>query len=104
LLHRLKPDVIVMAEITWYILPELAAVLRNLQKEAQSRDQPLYLIHMLATYSPGEQGYGTEFFTTHDEILEYFQLKYLEAASFFRPSNSPTVNPSYGSFFVAELR
>lgn len=74
LIERLAPDVIVMAEITWYVLEQLPAFL----KFYKDRLPDAYLIHLLMTYAPGVQQYGKEWFTNLDEIKTYFGLDYLE--------------------------
>lgn len=75
LILRLKPDVIVMAEITWYVLEELPAFIEFIK-----RDLPdAYLIHLLMTYAPGVQKYGKDFFTSLDEIKAFFGFHYLES-------------------------
>lgn len=77
--HRLirdqNPDVIVMAEITWYVLEQLPDFIAFLK-----RDMPnIYLIHLLMTYAPGIQKYGREWFTNLAEIKAYFGFDYLES-------------------------
>lgn len=74
-IRQLKPDVIVMAEITWYVLDQLPVFIEFLK-----RDLPdVYLIHLLMTYAPGVQKYGKEVFTNLDEIKGYFGFRYLES-------------------------
>lgn len=68
-------DVIIMSEITWYVLDKLNYFLEILKKK---RVRPLYLLHLLATYPKGEQRYGVEKFTCLQEILQYFSLDYEE--------------------------
>jgi len=67
-----------MAEVTWYVLPQLKKILQNLQKHRADIDEPIYLIHLLTTYADGVQKYGSEYFTDLDGILSYFGLNYLE--------------------------
>lgn len=69
-----KPDVIVMAEITWYVLEKLDVFLQFLRAEFPEA----YLIHLLTTYPEGVQKYGTDRFTTLQEIMSYFGARYLE--------------------------
>ena len=74
-LRDLKPDIVVMADITWYVLDELPAFLSFFK-----RDLPqTWLIHLLMTYAPGIQRYGAKFFTDLDGIKRYFGLNYLES-------------------------
>lgn len=75
LIKNLAPDVIVMAEITWYVLNELAAFVEFLKRELPD----VYIIHLLMTYAPGVQQYGKEWFTNLDEIKAFFGFDYLES-------------------------
>ncbi len=69
-----KPDLIIMAEITWYILNKLDYFLSFIKRELPIT----YLIHLLATYPPDVQQYGNEKFTNLNEIMSYFGMNYLE--------------------------
>ena len=75
LIRRLAPDIIVMAEISWYVLADLAAFIAFLKHDMPS----VYLIHLLMTYAPGVQQYGRDYFTNLDEIKRYFGFEYLES-------------------------
>ena len=75
LLKELKPDVILMPEITWYVLDQLVDFRNYLKKELPDT----FLIHMLMTYYPGVQVYVREYFTNLDEILAFFDMYYLES-------------------------
>ncbi|HEU0162946.1 MAG TPA: methyltransferase domain-containing protein [Rhizomicrobium sp.] len=75
LIRDVRPDVIVMAEITWYVLEQLPDFIAFLK-----RDLPqTYLVHLLMTYAPGVQKYGADVFTNLDEIKAYFGFDYLES-------------------------
>lgn len=76
LLKRLSPDCILMADVTWYVLDKLDAFLDFYRSLENVR-----LLHILVTYPPGVQKYGTDKFTTLDEILRYFNLNYEEFGS-----------------------
>ena len=94
-------DIIIMAEITWYVLKELDDFISFLRGYAKSRTRPTYLIHVLTTYPPGVQSYGKEFFTNLDEILDYFPFDVIESASFSTVKLSDA--SSRGTFFVARV-
>lgn len=68
-----KTDLVIMSEITWYVLDKLDAFL-NICKRRNS----LYLLHLLATYPQGVQKYGADKFTDLQGILKYFALDYEE--------------------------
>jgi SAM-dependent methyltransferase len=74
-LRELNPDVILMPEITWYVLDQLVDFRSFLRDELPDT----FLIHMLMTYDPGVQVYGKEYFTTLPEILKFFNMHYLES-------------------------
>jgi SAM-dependent methyltransferase len=75
LLRRLRPDVLVMAEISWYVLERLDKFIEFMRAELPT----CYIIHLLATYPPGVQQYGGEYFTDLDGIIRYFGMHTLEA-------------------------
>ena len=100
-LEDLDPDIVIMAEITWYVLDELDQFLDQLRKHARKRDRPTYLIHLLSTYAPGVQEYGLNYFTDLDGILKYFDLDYLESG--FISSPRPDDPHSRGTYFVARV-
>lgn len=101
LLARFDPDIVIMAEITWYVLDHLNAFNARLRDFAAARERPTFLIHLLTTYAPGVQKYGRDYFTNLDEILEFFDLNIIESGSTRTPrGDDPS---SRGTFFVAEI-
>jgi predicted TPR repeat methyltransferase len=99
--NQFKPDVIILTELTWYILETLDQYLLDLKKYSASKSTPTFLIHLLATYKKGVQKYGLDKFTNYEEILKYFDLKYLESGFI---SKSKTYDcDSQGTYFIAEL-
>lgn len=73
--RQLAPDVIVMAEITWYVLDDLRAFLTFIRENLPD----CLVLHLLMTYPPGTQQYGREFFTDLDGILRFFDMRVLES-------------------------
>lgn len=69
-----RPDVIVMAEITWYVLDKLDRFIEFLKTEMPNA----YLIHLLTTYPDGVQQYGRDKFTNLQQIMTYFGAQYME--------------------------
>lgn len=94
-------DIYVMAEITWYVLNDLDDFIKNLKKAKLDRNKPVFLIHLLTTYSSGVQKYGADKFTNLDEILEYFKLDYLESGIIKTPREYD-IN-SQGTYFIAKI-
>ena len=75
LYEKLHPDIIILSDITWYILPELKQFIkwfRGLKKE-------VYLIHSLAVYGKNNQKYGKEYFYDLESIKSFFKLKYFSS-------------------------
>jgi SAM-dependent methyltransferase len=67
-LQTFKPDSLVFAEITWYVLESLEAFKELMARSSCGED----FLHILTTYPPGRQGYGVDYFTNHDEIMNYW--------------------------------
>ena len=55
-----KPDILLMAELTWYVLDELDVFISKLKAYSEQRNKPTYLIQILTTYVTGVQKYGGE--------------------------------------------
>ena len=75
LYEKLNPDIIILSDITWYILPELKQFIkwyRGLKKE-------VHLIHSLAVYGKNKQKYGKKYFYDLESIKSFFKLKYLSS-------------------------
>ena len=100
-LFALEPNIIIMAEITWYILEDLDEFLKQLKNYAKNSKKPTFLIHLLATYEPGTQKYGADKFTNLDEIIKYFNLEYLEYG--FVKTVTEFDDKSQGTYFVAKV-
>ena len=71
---KYQPEIIVMAEITWYVLDKLDEFIAFLKLYLPNT----YLIHLLTTYPEGVQQYGKDKFTNLQQIMSYFGMKYLE--------------------------
>lgn len=69
-----RPDAIVMTEITWYILDKLPAFLAMLR----TRLPDAFILHSLTIYRPEEQRVGRDYFTNSEEVRRYFDMHYLE--------------------------
>lgn len=74
--REISPDIFIMAEITWYVLPELADFIDHLKKHHKGK----LLIHSLVVYEEGVQKYGTDYFKDLKSILRYFDMTFLEYA------------------------
>ena len=100
-LFSLKPSILIMAEITWYILDDLDQFLVRLNEYAKQSQEPVFLIHLLATYEPGVQKYGADKFTNLEEIIKYFNLEYLEYG--FVKTVTSFDDKSQGTYFAAKV-
>lgn len=92
--ENIKPDCIVMAEVTWYLMEDLDKLLAYLKRTSN-----ILLLHSLTTYPPGVQKYGTDKFTCLKEILAYFDLEYEEFGEIFYKEDGTT-----RTFFSAFLK
>ena len=84
--HSFRPDVVIMAEITWYILDMLDEYISFMKANFAGT----YLIHLLVTYPPGIQKHGREAFTSLAEIKKYFGIDYLEWGEIQKSGNDVT--------------
>jgi SAM-dependent methyltransferase len=76
--HALKqerPDVLVLAEVTWYVLDHLRTFLEFARRELPNT----YILHLLCVYPPGVQEYGLDYFTDLVGIKKFFNMEYLES-------------------------
>ncbi len=92
--EKFNPDVIVMSQISWYILPKLKKLLSYLEKKFPD----IIIIHTLVTYTGKNQKYGREFFTNMDEILNFFNMNYLEKGFYNESSEKTTRTYFVGNF------
>jgi SAM-dependent methyltransferase len=100
-LRNFNPDIVLMAELTWYTLDTLDEFLSGLEDYARQRLRPTFLIHLLTTYEPGIQKYGADKFTNLQEILKYFNMQYLEYG--FIKTAKEADQESQGTYFVAKI-
>lgn len=101
LLASTQPDIIVLSEVSWYVLDELAGWRNRMLNYASERNRPTLFIHLLTTYPKGVQRHGKEFFTDHASIDAWWNLPLLETGFVMAPS---TTDPSaQGTYFVARL-
>lgn len=73
-LSSFRPDLIVMSEVSWYVLDLLAPFFVFLRDSLPA----VHLAHKLTTYPEGVQRFGVDFFTSPEEIREYFPLDYID--------------------------
>lgn len=73
LYEKLNPDIIILSNISWYVLPKL----KKFIKWFKSSKKKVYLIHTLTLYNKNKQKYGRNFFTDLKSIKSFFKLKYL---------------------------
>ena len=74
LYKKINPDIIILAEISWYVLPDLKKFINFVKKNFKNK----HLIHTLAIYYPGKQKYGKKYFTNLNGILKFFDMEYVE--------------------------
>ncbi len=69
LIRQVRPDLVVLSEVMWYILPKLDELLSFLSQELPN----VKLINLLTFYPQGRQRYGVEWFTNLQELLSYLE-------------------------------
>lgn len=79
-----QPELIIMPEITWYVLDKLDAFISFLRQEMKG----IYLLHILTVYPPGVQKIGCDKFTNIEEILSYFKMEYVEWGNIYYPESN----------------
>lgn len=100
-IEQFDPEIYLMMEITWYVLDQIDSFIDKLKLKAAAQEKPIFLIHLLSTYAPGEQQYGKEMFTNLDEILCHFSLNYTEYAEL--TFNYSDADPAIGTYFTAKI-
>ncbi len=73
----MKPDAIIMADVTWYVLEQLKDFLNFLRAEIPDA----LIFHTLSFYNAGEQRYGCEYFTDPEGAEAFFGMCYLETGA-----------------------
>ncbi len=96
-IEKFNPDIIIMCEITWYILPKLRLLIDEIKSYARISKKPVYIFHSLTTYPQGVQKYGLEYFSNLEEILDFFGLEYIESGIIYKFEGTR----SYGTYFFA---
>ena len=94
LYNKIDPDIFILSEISWYVLPDLKKFLRYLKTKHRNK----ILIHFLSTYKKKEQKYGKNFFYDLNTIKKFFNLKYIVSNNY--------KGKGYGnqfSYFLAKL-
>ena len=69
-------DIIILSDITWYVLPGLKQFL----KWYKGLNKKTYLIHSLSVYGKNKQKYGKDYFYDLENIKSFFKLKYLSSS------------------------
>ncbi len=72
-------DAVILSEIMWYILNDLDEIIQNLSAGFQGK-----IVVINQAFYKGEQQYGTEFFTSLDEMVNYLPWKCLKKISIDR--------------------
>ena len=94
-----NPDIVIMSQVSWYVLDEIKDFLVTLKKLA-SYGKPKFLIHTLSLYPEGVQRFGTEYFTDLPEMKSFFGLEYIFSSTIETIVEGKTVRDS---MFVARL-
>jgi len=94
ILKKIKPDIYIMNDITWYILPKIKKLISNLKKIKKTS----YLVHCLTMYERKKQKYGKNYFYNLKGTKKFFNLKYLFSGEIYIEKEKRRF-----SFFVAKI-
>ncbi len=94
ILKKIKPDIYIMNDITWYILPKIKKLISNLKKIKKTS----YLVHCLTMYERKKQKYGKNYFYNLKGTKQFFNLKYLFSGEIYIEKEKRKF-----SFFVAKI-
>lgn len=85
LFDKINPDIFLLSEIAWYVLPEIKPFIQYIKKNYKSS----FLINCLSIYDKGVQKYGKEYFSSQSELIKYFNLETINSITIEkRKSNS----------------
>ena len=91
---KFNPQIIILSEITWYVLEKLDEFLNFLKEKFPK----IIIIHFLTTYPNGIQKYGTDYFVDLNGILQYFNLNYLDFGEIKKDGVKTTTTFFVGTF------
>ena len=92
LYEKINPDIIILSDISWYVLPELKKFINWFKKLKKKT----YLIHSLAVYGKNKQKYGKDYFYDLETIKNFFKLNYLSSGYI------ENINSDIHTFFIAQ--
>lgn len=76
LYKKIDPEIIILNDITWYVLPELRKFINWFKRQKKRK----YLVHGLCLYGKKKQKYGKNYFYDLPTIIKYFNLHFLSTA------------------------
>lgn len=74
----IQPDLIVMSEISWYVLEHL----QEFSDFCRKTFPDSHLMHILTFYPAGQQQYGTDYFSDFDGLKRFLPVNITEEAEF----------------------
>ena len=99
--YKMKTQVFLLQEITWYVLPHLNIFIKKLIEYKKKTNKEIYLIHLLTIYKHKEQKYGLEYFSNQDQILKYFGLNYEEYGEIKIKNDDGVLSPF--TYFISKI-
>ena len=96
LFNKIKPDIFILSDISWYVLPKLKKFITYFKKT-----KPAYIVHCLAI--PAKQNYGNKFFTSEKSIIKFFNLDIIASSNikFFSETNKNKILETH-TYFLAK--
>lgn len=77
-ISQVNPDIILLSELLWYILPALDELLDFLRRNLPRT----HIVNLLTFYPRGQQKYGTEWFTDLDGLRSYLEDRGLQVEEY----------------------
>ena len=97
ILMKIKPDIYIMSDISWYVLPRIKKFIKKIKKIKKNS----FLIHFLTMYDKKEQKFGKNYFYDSKGVKKFFNLKYIYSGDLeFKKKKEKKRKVS---FFVAKL-
>ncbi len=75
LYKKINADIIILSDLSWYVLPELKTFVRWYKKIKKKT----FLIHSLAVYDKNKQKYGKSYFYDLKSCKKFFKLNFLSS-------------------------
>lgn len=94
LYKKINPDIFLLSEIAWYILPDIKKFLKYVKLNHKNS----YLINCLTLYDRNIQKYGNNYFSNNEELIKFFNLNLIISTIIKKKGSNSSL-----SIFLAKL-